>query len=239
MKKLPLAVRLFRKLIHFFFRPEIIGFEENVPKKGGALIAANHGGYEMDSYCLSCMTTRWIHVLFWDYFYYYNAYYYLLQLFKAIPLNIPHFKPAPGLNINNPSHISLMKRFFGKGNLVGIFPEGDSNRIWDGYKLHKFFPGVSKLAVGCEVPVIPTAIIGIIEGVPLIYTSREEKIPSLTAIPAPILLPKKLIMHFGAPIYFDDFHGKEISKAQHYKNASLIRKKVGKLLIEHGKNPKL
>ena len=239
MEKPSLTIRLFRKLVHFYFRPEIIGFDENIPKKGGALIAANHGGYELDSFFLSCMAKRIIHVLFWDYFYYHSLYFYWLQKFKAIPLNIPKFQVDPGLNINNPSHIALLKKFLKKGNLVGVFPEGNSNTIWEGYKLHKFLPGVSKLAIGCEIPVIPTAIIGIIDGAPLIFKSKEIDIPSLTAYPAPIILPKKVIIHFGKPLYFDNFYDKAISRKQHYKNAALIREKVGELIKSCGKDPKL
>ncbi|MHA1299423.1 MAG: lysophospholipid acyltransferase family protein [Candidatus Helarchaeota archaeon] len=239
MGKVNLPIRLFRKFIHFFFRPEIIGFNENIPKKGGALIAANHGGYELDTFILSCITKRWIHVLYWDIYYYEDIYYYIIQFFKIIPVNIPSHKVLPGFNINNSTHIALMKKFFKKGNLVGIFPEGDSNTVWQAYQLHRFLPGVSKLAIKCEVPVIPTAIIGIIDGVSLIFKVPKEKSPSLVAIPAPIIFPKKLIIHFGEPIYFDKFYGKEVSKTQHFKNANLIRAKVGALLKTHGKDPKL
>ena len=236
MGKVSRTIWLFRKLVHFFFRPEIIGFDENIPKKGGAIIAANHGGFELDTYILSCITRRWIHVLYWDYFYYDNISYYLVKYVKPIPVNIPHFKIAPGLNINNPKHIVIMKKFFRKGHLVGIFPDGDSNTMWEGYRLHKFYPGVSKLAIGCEVPVIPTAIIGVNEGAPLLFEVKNKGTPSLLALPLPILLPKKVIIHFGAPMYFDKFYNKEVSKAQHWKNAELIRQKVAALLKEHGKD---
>lgn len=238
MRKKTLTIRLFRKCIHFFFRPEIIGFEENIPKNDGALIAANHGGYELDTFTLSCITPRWIHVLYWDNYYYDNWYYYIIQYFKPIPVNIPQFKVSPGLNINNPAHIEHMKKLFKSGLLVGIFPEGDSNTVWEGYRLKKFLPGVSKLSIDCQVPVIPTAIIGITDGVPLIFSVPHPKTPALTVVPAPILLPRKLIIHFGDPVYFDNYYGRTISKEQHLKNADFIRKKVVELLKTHGKGPK-
>lgn len=96
------------------------------------------------------------------------------------------------------------------GELLAIFPEGTTGpaKSWGhAYQLQDWRVGHVELAIRHRVPIIPVAIIGAEEAWPLL-----ARIPGIRAFGAPYLpipatalpLPRRIHIHYGAPLMFDE-----------------------------------
>ncbi|NEE30046.1 1-acyl-sn-glycerol-3-phosphate acyltransferase, partial [Streptomyces sp. SID7982] len=83
----------------------------------------------------------------------------------------------------------------GKGELLGIYPEG--TRSHDG-RLYKGKVGVAVMAITAGVPVIPCAMLGTFEIQP-----PGQKLPKI----------KQVAIRFGQPLDFSRYAGMEDQKA--------------------------
>lgn len=213
------AVKLFRKFARAYHRLEVQGWE-NVPP-GAAIIAPNHsGGLDWDVFLISALE-RPIHVLYWDRYYHAPVWGDLVRKFGVIPLSLER-------GLDREMRDLLMTRYFRRGKLVGIFPEGTSATLREGYRVGKFYPGVSRLAEMSGAPIVPTAIVGAVEAVPLLgYTGVDAAGARDPPLALPLVFPAKITVRFGKPISVEP--GRR-SREEHYETAARVRRKVVRLV---------
>lgn len=166
------------------WRPKVTGLE-NVPDRGGAILAANHLSVS-DELFLGSVVDRQVH--FWakeDYFHlpgikgaFVGG---LMRGLGTIPVHRGGGRAA--LHALDAA-IPVLR----SGELVGIFPEG--TRSTDG-KLHRGRTGVARLAMEAGVPVVPVG-----------FTGTENVQPIGQRIPR--LFKGEVTVSFGKPMDFTD-----------------------------------
>ncbi|MBD3337486.1 MAG: hypothetical protein GF353_00165 [Candidatus Lokiarchaeota archaeon] len=236
-------VKRFSELLRKFFpwwirhynRLEIRGFK-NLPISGSAIIAPNHSGaWDLDNFCLMSALEHFktsnpqrkrIWLCYWDKWCVGdNLWSRWVQKFSPIPISMM------GAGISYELVDLIVKR----GELIAIMPEGHSAALYEGYRLWKFYPGVIKLHLKYKIPVIPTAMIGFVKASPF-YSNRynPKKIPPWDReVMAPILFPFKLIIHFGRPLYFEEFYEETLDKSEFYDLANKVKFEVQKLISKY------
>ncbi|MBI4850107.1 MAG: 1-acyl-sn-glycerol-3-phosphate acyltransferase [Nitrospirae bacterium] len=151
---------------------EIKGLE-NVPLKGGAIIAANHVSY-IDPPLLGAVTPR-------------RATFMARKgLFELLWLNwfIKHYAIPVNRERTQPSTIKETIRRLKGGELIAIFPEGRRSESGEMMKAKR---GVGMIVSLSKVPVVPTLIAG-----------SEDVLP----VDAKWLRRGKITVVFGKPIYY-------------------------------------
>ena len=139
-------------LLRVFFRPWVTGLE-NVPAKGGAILASNHLSFS-DSFFLPLVLPRRITFLA-------KADYFTGRGIKG-RLTAGFFRGVGQVPIDRTggksadAALSTGLRILGDGELLGIYPEG--TRSPDG-RLYRGKTGVARMALEAGVPVIPVAMI--------------------------------------------------------------------------------
>lgn len=201
---MPLA-RVFYK---HWFRTEIHGLE-HVPKEGSALIVANHSGtIPVDGIMLQVGVHDEAHR---------NLRLLGADLVYQVPL-LGHLSRKAGHTLA--CHADA-ERLLGKGELVGVFPEGFKGvgkPFGDRYKLQRFGRGgFVGTALRARVPIIPCAIVGAEEIYPKIGDLRPLArllgFPYFPITPTfPLLgllgllpLPSKWMIQFGEPMDLEDY----------------------------------
>jgi len=172
---------VFGPIIRLIWIKKVKGLE-NIPRRGGCIIAANHSSY-FDFICLTAVVPRRIHFLAAEKFYESKFWWPIVKLTGQIKV---------ARQIHDKKEVyekvySILK----KGGIIGIFPEG--TRSPDG-KIGKTYTGVAKFATMAKVPVVPVGINGT-----YIIMSRYDKRPKFI---------KRTKIIIGKPIYFDE-HKKE------------------------------
>ncbi|MFC6879769.1 MULTISPECIES: lysophospholipid acyltransferase family protein [Actinomadura] len=201
---LPVARALYER----WFRVELLGLD-NVPEKGGALLVANHSGtVPLDGLMLSVAVhdhaDRALRLLGAD-------------LVYQLPL-LGHLSRKAGHTLACPADAA---RLLGKGELVGVFPEGFKGvgkPFADRYKLQRFGRGgFVETALRAGVPIIPCAIVGAEEIYPKIADLRPLArllgLPYFPITPTfPLLgaagllpLPSKWMIRFGEPMPLEEY----------------------------------
>ncbi|MBW8485024.1 lysophospholipid acyltransferase family protein [Actinomadura parmotrematis] len=197
-----------RALYEHWFRVELSGLE-NVPAGTGALLVANHSGtIPIDGVMLSVAVHDHLHrdlrLLGAD-------------LVYQVPL-LGHLARKAGHTLACPADAA---RLLGKGELVGVFPEGFKGvgkPYADRYKLQRFGRGgFVGTALRAGVPIVPVAIVGAEEIYPKIADlkplARLLGLPYFPVTPTfPWLgpaglvpLPSKWVIRFGEPIPLDGY----------------------------------
>ncbi|WP_433464881.1 lysophospholipid acyltransferase family protein [Spirillospora sp. CA-128828] len=200
---LPLA----RALYEHWFRVELDGLD-NLPE-GGALLVANHSGtIPIDALMLTVAlhdhADRQIRLLGAD-------------LVYQIPL-FGHLARKAGHTLACQADAA---RLLGKGELVGVFPEGFKGvgkPFADRYKLQRFGRGgFVGTALRAGVPIVPCAIVGAEEIYPKIADLRPLArllgLPYFPITPTfPLLglaglvpLPSKWMIQFGEPMTLEEY----------------------------------
>jgi acyl-[acyl-carrier-protein]-phospholipid O-acyltransferase/long-chain-fatty-acid--[acyl-carrier-protein] ligase len=135
---------------NIFFRIRVVG-RENLPKSGGALIVANHVSYA-DAIIISSASPRFIQFLMWQPIYENKWLKPVCRLFDAIPLAT--HAPKEALRALRRARTEIQK-----GNLVGIFPEGELTKT---SHVQPFERGVELIMRGLEsTSVIPIYLDGL------------------------------------------------------------------------------
>jgi len=146
-----LLYKIARPIISMFFkilyRPKIIG-KENIPKNGKFILAGNHIN-NFDSVLLMSSTKRNIHFL---------AKIELTKGFKKIIFNNLGIIPVDRSKKNNSSVIEVSKKYLENDLVVGIFPEGTTEKGC-GYLL-PFKIGAVKMSYETNTYIIPFKISG-------------------------------------------------------------------------------
>jgi 1-acyl-sn-glycerol-3-phosphate acyltransferase len=223
---------MFPLFVHYYNRFELRGVE-NLPQEGSAIIAPNHsGGLDYDNFVLMSALEqlnvpdskrRRIWLCYWDYWAISgNLWSKWVQKFSPIPINLE----GKGIPYN------LVDRLVKRGELIAIMPEGHSAALYEGYRLWKFYPGVIKLHLRYKIPIIPTASIGFVKASPILtHRYNPEKIPPWDKeLMVPFILPRKLIIHFGKPIAYEEYFNKTLTKEQLFELAQDVRAHVKTLI---------
>jgi 1-acyl-sn-glycerol-3-phosphate acyltransferase len=196
----------------YWFRVEQEGIE-NIPSSGGALLVSNHSGALPPDAPMIMQAIRNEHP-------------------SSRPLYMlgEHwFKGYPGVGMLSnkiglvPAHAANAQRLLrDEGRLVLVFPEGQKGTrklYWQRYKLRRFGRGgFVKTALRAGVPIVPVAVIGAEEAMPifahvpllqrltgLIYFPVNHAFPWAGAAAGMMYLPAKFKIRFLAPISFDGY----------------------------------
>lgn len=223
---------IFPKFVRYYNRFEIRGLE-NLPNKGSAIIAPNHSGaFDLDNFCIMSALEQFkitnparkrIWLCYWDTWSIGdNTWAKWVQKFSPLPISVT----GGGIPWN------IADQIVKRGELIAIMPEGHSAALYEGYRLWKFYPGVIKLHLKYQVPIIPTASIGFVSSAPwLSNVYNPQKVPPWEReIPLPFILPGKLIFHFGKPLMFKEYFNKDIDRETLYTLANKVRSKVAEIL---------
>lgn len=144
-----------------WFRAEWCGLEK-IPRDGGALLVANHAGAipsdaPVIMHGIEKELGRPVYGLA-DYF------------FKTIPVLGTMWARAGGVSANPDNAYRLLRD---KGQLAVVFPEGTkgpSKSFTDRYQLRRFGRGgFVEIAMRAGVPVIPIAVVGSEESMPVVF----------------------------------------------------------------------
>jgi 1-acyl-sn-glycerol-3-phosphate acyltransferase len=169
------------------FRPWVTGME-NVPKKGGAILASNHLSF-IDSVILPIELDRRISFLAKaEYFTGKGIKGWAIRSFMLATGQLPIDRSggkASEAALN--TGLAVLRR----GELLGIYPEGTRSR--DG-RLYRGRTGIARMVVEGEVPVIPVAMIDTEKAMPI--GSRLPKVHRIGIV-------------IGKPLDFSRFAGLE------------------------------
>jgi 1-acyl-sn-glycerol-3-phosphate acyltransferase len=172
-------------LMRLFCRPEIEGLE-NIPERGGAILASNHLAV-VDSFFLPLLVPRRITFLAKrEYFTEPGLRGYLKKQFFTGVGQVPVDRSGGSAAR---AAMDTATRLLGEGKLLGIYPEG--TRSPDG-RLYKGKTGVARMSLEANVPVIPVAMIG---------TDKVNPIGSR------MWRPRKVRVRIGEPMDFARYEG--------------------------------
>lgn len=163
--------------LRLMFRPKVTGLE-NIPKEGGAILAANHVSF-LDPLLVPLVVPR-RRVMFLTKTKYIDKPF--LHQFLSGAGVIPVVSDDPSAA---GGAVPAGVRAVLDGRLLGIFPEGTRSR--DGL-MHRAKTGVARIAIQAGVPVIPVGVIGTDLAFP-----RGAKLPR----------PRAVQIVFGKPIVFE------------------------------------
>ena len=121
---------------------------ENIPPRGGVIIAANHQTY-IDPFWLSLPIKRPTRYLAWSAAFGWPVVGQCLKWFGAWPIALEGSDPAP---------IRRSLQFLRDGGVVVIFPEGGRSNATG--SLERFKAGAVRLALEAQVPILPVTIKG-------------------------------------------------------------------------------
>jgi acyl-[acyl-carrier-protein]-phospholipid O-acyltransferase/long-chain-fatty-acid--[acyl-carrier-protein] ligase len=139
------AIRLCLFLLtHTFYRIEVRG-EENLPKRGPALMVCNHISFA-DPFLIASCTQRFVRFLMYRHFYETRGIHWLAKLMGAIPIS-ENDKPRELVESLHAAQDRLRE-----GHLVCIFAEGAITRTGN---LLRFRRGFERITRGLEVPIVP------------------------------------------------------------------------------------
>lgn len=168
-------------------RPQVEGIE-NIPKRGGAILASNHLAVA-DSFFLPLAVRRRVTFLAKrEYFTGTGPKGALKRFFFTAAGQVPIDRSSASAA---QASLDTAVRLLREGKLLGIYPEG--TRSPDG-RLYKGKTGVARMALEAGVPVIPVVMTG---------TDRVNPIGSKVWRPHPVGI------RFGTPLDFSRYEGLE------------------------------
>jgi 1-acyl-sn-glycerol-3-phosphate acyltransferase len=196
----------------YWFRVETEGIE-NVPSTGGALLVSNHSGALPPDAPMIMQALRHEHPQ--------PRPVYMLgeHWFKGYPF-VGMVTNKIGLVAAHPANADRLLR--DEGQLALVFPEGQKGSrklLWQRYKLRRFGRGgFVKTALRAGVPIVPIAVIGAEEAMPifahvkplqrltgLIYFPVNHAFPHFGLLAGAMYLPAKFKIRFLEPIALDGY----------------------------------
>jgi 1-acyl-sn-glycerol-3-phosphate acyltransferase len=171
---------VFGPLLRGLYRLRATG-TENVPREGGVILASNHLSF-VDSLFMPILCPRQVVFLGKaDYFESWRTRWFFEGV-GVIPVR------REGGSAGEAAMLAGI-RALTEGKVVGIYPEG--TRSPDG-RLYRGKTGVARMALEAQVPVIPVAISGTPEIMPI-----DAKVPRLAGAPR---------VEFGKPLTFERYY---------------------------------
>ncbi len=155
---------------------EVTG-RENIPKKGGVIIALNHQSF-FDFLTFAVVAPRNIHFLTAEKFFNH-------KLWRILMIICGQIKVERTADDKSGVH-SRVKQHLEAGHMVGIFPEGTRSPFKD--EMLKAFTGIAKYALEHRVPIIPVGIRGAHE----VLSKDGKKVNFI----------KSIEIHIGHPLHF-------------------------------------
>jgi 1-acyl-sn-glycerol-3-phosphate acyltransferase len=137
----------FRFIGHTFWNLELRGVE-NIPTRGGLIIASNHQSY-LDPFAISVPIKRALRFLAWNEVLGWPLLGKVMSVLGAWPLQIEGSDPAT---------IRRTHQWLREGGAVMIFPEGGRGNA-DGSMI-RFKAGAVRIALEARVPILPVTIRG-------------------------------------------------------------------------------
>jgi 1-acyl-sn-glycerol-3-phosphate acyltransferase len=122
--------------------------KENIPIKGGLIIASNHQTY-IDPFWIGCPVKRPVRFLAWDAAFNWPIVGWWVRMLGSWPLQLEGSDPKP---------IRRSLQWVREGGVVVIFPEGGRGNA-DG-SMRKFKAGAVRMALEAGVPILPVTISG-------------------------------------------------------------------------------
>jgi 1-acyl-sn-glycerol-3-phosphate acyltransferase len=199
-----------RPLYEHYFRVEVRGIE-NVPSDGGALIVANHSG----TVPLDSLMTQ---IALLDH---HPAHRHLRMLGADLVFQTPIISELARKSGTTLACNPDAERLLGKGELVGVWPEGFKGigkPFSERYKLQRFGRGgFVSAALKAGAPIVPCSIVGAEEIYPILgnmkTVARLLGLPYLPVTPTfpwlgplgAVPLPSKWIIEFGEPVPTDGY----------------------------------
>jgi 1-acyl-sn-glycerol-3-phosphate acyltransferase len=183
-------------LYHYWFRVEVEGIG-NVPADGGALLVANHAGAMPSDSAMVLKAVREEHPSR-------RSVHLATDLgFKSIP-GVGMLATKLGAVQAHPAN--LHRLLFDERELVLSFPEGHlgaGKPLRERYRLRRFDPAFVATALRARVPIVPVAVMGAEESVPVV--GRVNPLARFTRLPALPLttglpLPAKFRIRFLEPV---------------------------------------
>ena len=177
---------ILKPILRLLYGIQVEGLE-NVPRKGPAIIAANHLSF-LDSFFIPLVVNRRkvTYLAKADYFKSWKTAWFF-KMAGQIPID-----RTGGEKSERALRTAL--RVLKEGKLLGIYPEGTRS---PNDKLHRGRTGVARLALAAQVPIIPCGLIGTLEVMP-----PDAKLPKLFGRP-------KVVVRFGRPLELTRFAGQE------------------------------
>ncbi len=176
-----------------WFRAEWEGLE-HLPKTGGALLVANHAGaLPSDAPVIMHGVEKEIGR---------KVYGLAEYLFRAIPLVGTMWARSGGVAAHPDNAYRLLRD---RKQLVLVFPEGakGTGKLYkERYQLRRFGRGgFVEIAMRAGVPIIPIAVVGAEESMPII--AKSSRLAKLTGLPyVPLTANQLLLGPLGTLIYF-------------------------------------
>jgi 1-acyl-sn-glycerol-3-phosphate acyltransferase len=187
---------LYGFLYHYWFRVAVDGIE-NVPSAGGALLVANHGGALPPGGAMIAKAIAEEHprprsvALATE------------RSYAGIP-GVGMVLTKVGAISGHPANVHRL--LFDEQQLVLAFPEGregSAKALSERYRLRRFAVDPIQAAVRAGVPIVPVAVVGSEEAVPVLArVGMLRRLTRLPAVPvAPLVpLPAKFSIRFLEPI---------------------------------------
>jgi 1-acyl-sn-glycerol-3-phosphate acyltransferase len=200
----PIAKHLFP----LFFRPYLgkCNGIENIPKKGGLILAANHASY-LDHFVVGCHIVSKLnrHARFLAKKEHFDTLFQNLwhRYLRAIPID----RQAGGKEGLRKAISELQN-----GDWIMIYPEG--TRTLTG-KMQRAKTGIARLALAAKVPVVPMGITNSFEIWPK-WEKRPKKV-------------KRADLNIGKPLYFDEYYGQEDDRKVLRQVTTKIMKDIARL----------
>ena len=201
---------LVRPLYEHYFRVEVRGLE-NIPAEGGALVVANHSG----TIPLDSVMTQ---IALLDH---HPAHRHLRMLGADLVFQTPIISELARKTGTTLACSADAERLLGKGELVGVWPEGFKGigkPFAERYKLQRFGRGgFVSAALRARVPIVPCSIVGAEEIYPILGNMKTlARLLGLPYVPVTptfpwlgplglVPLPSKWIIEFGEPVDTEDF----------------------------------
>ncbi len=233
-----IARRIYDPLYRYWFRAEWEGLEK-VPMTGGALLVANHAGAipsdaPVIMHGIETELGRPVYGMA-DYF------------FRSAPYLGTMWERVGGVPAHPDNALRLLRD---QGQLAVVFPEGTkgpSKTYTDRYRLRRFGRGgFVEIAMRAGVPVIPIAVVGAEESMPIVFrlptVARALGVPYVPVTANMLLFgPLGLLLYFPAkfklrvldPVTFDVPPGQDrYSKSRVMDEAEKIRMHLQETLYD-------
>lgn len=213
---------LTRQIYEKYFRVQASGVEK-IPSEGPVLIIANHSGqlpidglligYALASREVNPRIPRAM----------------IERFFPTVPY-LGNLLNEMGAVLGDPVNCAKM---LANDEAVIVFPEGvrGSGKLYhDRYQLKRFGNGFMHLAMKYKAPIVPVGVVGCEETIPAIANikplAKALGIP-YAPIALPVILPTKVHLNVGDPMYFDDL---EIPEEKVTDRVEQVKAEISKLI---------
>jgi 1-acyl-sn-glycerol-3-phosphate acyltransferase len=180
-----------------YFSWEIEG-AHHLPRQGPVVYAMNHAGwFALDTIMVGCSVADSVGVARTPYFA-------AIDSALTAPMVGPYLRRIGGLPVSLFRHPNRLPPEF---ESYGICPEGvlgNCKPFWRAYRMREWNRGFVRLAMALEAPVVPVAVFGGEECLPVAWTVKvlEPLLGSIVGLPlAPVPLPARWKIVFHEPVH--------------------------------------